>query len=759
MKKSSKKLISILAAFFMVIGLSSKISLSVKADSIEEYSKISAGDNVSLVINNDGSLWGWGDYGSKLLGGNIIPLNVSVKIMDGVKSISIGWNYALAIKNDNSLWAWGSNNCGQFGDGTTKDSVTPVKVMDGVKAISAGDTYVLAVKIDGSLWAWGRAKLGDGTTEDSPIPLKIMDEVKAIATGSTHSLALKKDGSLWAWGNNGYGQLGDGTTKGSVTPIEVMDEVTAIGNSEFYSLALKKDGSLWAWGANDGQLGDGTTENRLTPVKTMDGVKAISTRGNHSLAIKTDGSLWSWGYSAGGQVGDGTTVYFRKTPVKIMDEVNDISAGKNHSLAIKTDGSLWGWGTDIFKPGAETRTDDYTKPSKLMDSLSFKKLTNSTSNSVSVQQTIVVNNGSSLDLNKYLNLNGANVIWKSSNTNVTTVSNGVVTAVGIGNSTINAVGQDGIQYGTFTINVTTNDVNKGDLNTIRLGGKDRYETSAVISQTGWKNGSTYVVLANGDNYPDALGAAPLAKKYNAPILLTGANSIPESILNEIKRLNVNHIFICGGTAVVSKDVESQLNAMGITTERLGGKDRYETSVLIAKKLGVVSGEVMTTNGYEWSDALSASSIAAKKGVPIILTDKDVLPDSTSSFLNATNFSKTYILGNTDLVSDNVVNKFPSAERIVGSNEYERNINIIKRFQSDIDFSNICIASGKNFPDALSGSALATMVSSAIVLVDNSELQSITTQYTSQNLMQVNNVYVFGLQGSVNDDIVKKLFNK
>lgn len=229
--------------------------------------------------------------------------------------------------------------------------------------------------------------------------------------------------------------------------------------------------------------------------------------------------------------------------------------------------------------------------------------------------------------------------------------------------------------------------------------------------------------------------------------------------NEIKRLNVNHIFICGGTGVVSKAVESQLNSMGITTERLGGKDRYETSVLIAKKLGVVSGEVMTTNGYEWSDALSASSIAAKKGIPIILTDKDKLPDPTRLFLNSSHFNKTYILGDTDLVSDTAANAFPNSERIGGSTEYERNINIIKRFQNDIDFSNICIASGKNFPDALSGSALATMVSSAIVLVDNSDLQSITTQYASQNLMKVNNVYVFGLQGSVNDDIIKRLFSK
>ena len=152
---------------------------------------------------------------------------------------------------------------------------------------------------------------------------------------------------------------------------------------------------------------------------------------------------------------------------------------------------------------------------------------------------------------------------------------------------------------------------------------------------------------------------------------------------------------------------------------------------------------MVTNGMKYSEALSASSIAAKKGIPIILTNKDVLSDSTNTFISKNYFTKTYILGDIDLISNYVANKFPSIERIVGSNQYERNINIIKRFESGINFSNICVATGKDFPDALSGSAIAAMNSAAIVLVDDSDLKNITTQYLSEKLAQVNNVYIFG----------------
>ncbi len=347
------------------------------------------------------------------------------------------------------------------------------------------------------------------------------------------------------------------------------------------------------------------------------------------------------------------------------------------------------------------------------------------------------------------------ITWTSSNTAVANVFNGVVTPVSAGSTIITATSVDGSKTASCAIAINA----KSTAKLVRLGGADRYQTAIAIAQSGWKTASSYVVLATGNDYPDALSAAPLAKKYNAPILLTDKNSIPQTVITELKRLSVAHIIITGGTGVISQSVEKQLNTMGIATERLGGADRFETSIKIAEKLGTVSGEIMVTNGLQYSDALSASSIAAKKGIPIILTNKDVLPASTNTFMSKNSFTKTYILGDTDLISSNVANKFPSIERIVGSNPYERNINIIKRFESSLSFSNICVATGKDFPDALSGSAIAAMYSTAIVLVNDNDLQDVTTKYISEKLPQINNVYIFGQQGAVKDSAINTLFNK
>lgn len=346
------------------------------------------------------------------------------------------------------------------------------------------------------------------------------------------------------------------------------------------------------------------------------------------------------------------------------------------------------------------------------------------------------------------------IMWISSNPSIASVSGGVVSGLNLGSTVITAIASDGSC--SAACNVTVAD---GTVNTIRLGGSDRFETSVAISKSGWENGSTYAVLATGNDYPDALSAAPLAKKYNAPILLTDTKTIPQVTLDEIKRLNTTYIFICGGTGAVSQEIENQLNSMGITTERLMGADRYATSVAIANKLGNGSGKLMVANGYDWSDALSVSSIAAKEGIPIILTDKDNLPDSLQSFIDNTNFSKAYVLGDTDLISNAIASKLPNSERIVGSNKYERNINIIKTFQSELDSTSICIATGSDFPDALSGSALAATLSSAIVLVDDNNLQDVTTQYTTQALVTAKNIYVFGLQGAVSDATISKLVTK
>ena len=158
------------------------------------------------------------------------------------------------------------------------------------------------------------------------------------------------------------------------------------------------------------------------------------------------------------------------------------------------------------------------------------------------------------------------------------------------------------------------------------GGANRYDTSIAISRNGWNATSDYAVIASGEDFGDAISAAPLAKKYNAPILLVSKDKLDNgsddnNISSEISRLKVKKVFLIGGTGSVSENVENILINKGIEVERIAGKDRYEFSVKIAKRVGTDNGIVLAS-GEEFADALSIAPIAAAKGMPVILVPKD-----------------------------------------------------------------------------------------------------------------------------------------
>lgn len=244
-----------------------------------------------------------------------------------------------------------------------------------------------------------------------------------------------------------------------------------------------------------------------------------------------------------------------------------------------------------------------------------------------------------------------------------------------------------------------------------ITGKDRYETAALISE---KLNYSNAILVNGLSLVDGLSASGLSGCLNAPILLTESNSIPLSTLNKIK--DTSTIYLIGSYTVISSDIESQLKSQGKTVIRLGGKDRFSTSYLVADEIDKRTGinELYYVNGLIGeADAMSIAPVAAKNCNPIILTNGE-----NTDYIRPV---KSYAIGGLGVLNS-FFDKF--TERLNGQDRFETNKNVINRFFSNK--THINLSKSEELIDALTSSVLKQPVA----LIDNNSDKSVIEGATS-----------------------------
>lgn len=288
--------------------------------------------------------------------------------LTGVTAVAAGDNHSVALRSDGTVWTWGLNDLGQLGIGSSAGPSTckpfsnfaatgcsrvPVQVvgpggtghLSNIVALAAGEDYTVAVRSDGTVWAWGSDAFSDLGQAPSfqpelchspfaPVPIPCsttpvqvagpggvghLAGITAVAANGSplglHVLALSQDGTVWAWGIDDMGQLGNGVSEiQSGVPVHVLGPggqgnltgVVALAAGGKLSLALRSDGSVWSWGQNDnGQLGTGNTTGpeqcttqqvacSTTPVQvvglggqgTLTGIIAVAAGQLHSLAVR-----------------------------------------------------------------------------------------------------------------------------------------------------------------------------------------------------------------------------------------------------------------------------------------------------------------------------------------------------------------------------------------------------------------------------------------------------------------------------------------
>ena len=331
---------------------------------------VSAGENFSLGIKTDGTMWAWGLNSNRLgLGlGNLANQNLPTQIgtANDWATVSAGNVHSLAVKTNGTLWAWGDGFFGQLGNGAfgnATPNVTQVGTANDWLTVSAGNRFSLAIKTTGTLWSWGLnsvGQLGQGNLTNLNLPTQVgtANNWLKIDAGNQHSLAIDNAGFMDAWGDNTFGQFGNGTFTSSLIPIIVSsaNNWTEVSAGFDHSMAIDASGILFTFGNNtNGQLCDGTntTSNTMIPISfggagTVTLYIAISAGNNFSLAIKNDNTLWSGGFNTPGQLGLGNN-----TAVNVLTQVGtnnnyiSLSAGDAHSLVMDNSSSLFSTGRNL----------------------------------------------------------------------------------------------------------------------------------------------------------------------------------------------------------------------------------------------------------------------------------------------------------------------------------------------------------------------------------------------------------------------------
>ena len=269
------------------------------------------------------------------------------------------------------------------------------------------------------------------------------------------------------------------------------------------------------------------------------------------------------------------------------------------------------------------------------------------------------------------------------------------------------------------------------------------------------------------NFPDALAASSLAGALHAPIILSDPHTLSPEAQEEIQRLAAKTAILIGGTAALSTTVESQISGTVSSGNvlRFAGQTRYDTALAVYQQaqdmLSVQwSNNAIVATGSNFTDALSISPYAYATSSPIFLSDRTETDKGTTAALASGKFASAIIVGGTAVVPTQIDTYLSSrgvaVSRLAGETRYDTSVRIaqfvLKSFTTQPN--DIVFATGTNFPDALSGSALAGTHRTALLLV--ADKNSPTLTFAQQQIPQPQHLYVLGGKSAVASSVVNSL---
>ena len=187
----------------------------------------------------------------------------------------------------------------------------------------------------------------------------------------------------------------------------------------------------------------------------------------------------------------------------------------------------------------------------------------------------------------------------------------------------------------------------------RESGADRYATSRAVASAAFTTATT-AFIASGRGFPDALSASAAAGVQHAPVILVdgAATSLDSATAALLGGLGVARIVVAGGNVAVSQGVADALAGIAPVT-RLGGSDRYDTSLLVNDAFFPTAEKAYLASGMNFPDALAGAAVAGRDAAPLYIVQPSCVPDGVNSALSDKGVADRVVLGGTAALSTNV----------------------------------------------------------------------------------------------------------
>jgi putative cell wall-binding protein len=156
------------------------------------------------------------------------------------------------------------------------------------------------------------------------------------------------------------------------------------------------------------------------------------------------------------------------------------------------------------------------------------------------------------------------------------------------------------------------------------------------------------------------------------------------------------------------------------TQRVYGASKYATSAAVSRLAFTGADVVYVATGEQFPDALAGGSAAVRAGAPVLLTSRNGLDGAVADELRRLRPREIVVIGGPAAISDAVVAQLAQlapggTTRLGGADRYETAALVSKSsFPAQVD--TVFIATGLNFPDALSGVPAAGRSGAPILLV-------------------------------------------